>query len=98
MLAGGRRAIDTTSINGNMNMILSSKELQKALDKCWSIQDLEKLFKVSGMTIHNWRAKRGLPAIVIAGRSRPALRFVPSEVWEWGRTNDVPMHKFEKRT
>ncbi len=71
---------------------MSGAELQRFLDKCWTINDMIAAFRVTGMTIHNWRTQRGLPAIVISGDRRPALRFMPSEVAEWARQNDVPMH------
>lgn len=71
-----------------MRQDMSSTELQKAINRCWTIADLVERCGVTGMTIHNWR-KRGLPVVSIKGRGRPALRFVPSEVIKWARQNDV---------
>lgn len=71
---------------------MNSTELQRLLERCWTIHDLSEMFQVSGMTIHNWRAYRGLPALVIPGDSRPALRFVPSEVRKWAKENGVKVH------
>jgi hypothetical protein len=73
------------------NIELTGAELQKFLDRCWTINDMINAFQVTGMTIHNWRAQRGLPTVVISGDRRPALRFMPSEVAEWARRNNVPM-------
>lgn len=74
--------------SGDMN----STELQRLLERCWTINDLSEVFRVSGMTIHNWRTFRGLPALVIPGDSRPALRFIPNEVLKWAKDNDVKVY------
>ena len=67
-------------------------ELQKVLERCWTINDMVERFKVSGMTIHNWRNYRNVPAVVIPGESRPALRFIPNEVIAWAKDHDVKMY------
>jgi hypothetical protein len=74
---------------------INGVELQKLLERCWTINDMVEKFRVSGMTIHNWRNFRGLPAVVIAGEVRPALRFMPHEVVEWAKTNNVTMYDME---
>jgi hypothetical protein len=71
---------------------INGAELQKLLASCWTINDMVERFRVSGMTIHNWRNFRGLPAVVITGEVRPALRFIPSEVTAWAKTNNVKMY------
>lgn len=71
---------------------VTGADLQKLLERCWTIQDLQDRFRVSGMTIHNYRNYRGLPAVVIPGDVRPALRFIPNEVAAWAKTNGIKMH------
>jgi len=71
---------------------MTSKELQATINRCWTISDLEKRFRVTGMTIHNWRNNRGLPAVVIKSETRPAIRFVPDDVRAWATTNSVKMY------
>lgn len=76
----------------------TTKELQKSVSKCWTVQHLEKLFGCTSMTIHNWRRDRGLPAVVIPGDGRPALRFVPIDVIDWAKREQVPMHRTKIET
>lgn len=71
---------------------MNSAELQKHLNGSWTAQDVCTEYGVTAMTVHLWRA-RGLPAIVIPGQKRPAIRFVPSEVKAWTRTNGVKTAK-----
>ena len=80
----------TIKING---VEVSGEEMQKALERCWTINDMVERFGVSGMTIHNWRNYRDLPALVIPGSDRPALRFMPSEVIKWAKANDIQMRQ-----
>lgn len=72
---------------------MKSKTLQAKLDGLWSVGKLRRLFDVTGMTIHLWhtRQENPLPAIVIKGDGRDAIRFVPDEVRAWARKNGVPM-------
>lgn len=42
-------------------------------------------FGVAIMTIVTWRNKHGMPAYVIPGDSRPAVRFDVNHVKEWAR-------------
>lgn len=74
-----------------MQIELSSQQIMDELAKCWNINDMVNRFGVTAMTIHNWRNYRALPAIVIDGEKRPAVRFVPHEVIQWAKDNDVRM-------
>ncbi len=71
---------------------LSGAELQRFLDKCWTINDMVEVFRVTSMTIFNWRKMRSLPTVEIQGDGRPALRFMPNEVTAWARKNGIKMH------
>jgi hypothetical protein len=70
---------------------MKSVALQKKLDDLWSTQDLMVRFRVTAMTIHLWRENRALPALVIPGAKRPTVRFVPTEVENWAKSNKVQM-------
>lgn len=81
-------------VNG---MELGTVELQRFLERCWTIADMVEVFRVSKMTITNWRTQRGLPVIVIPGDDRPALRFVPAEVLAWAKANNVKTYGSTKK-
>jgi len=68
-----------------------TKRLQKELNACWTVQVMSSIFEVSTTTIHDWRRDLNLPAVVIPGESRPALRFVPSEVKVWAKAYNKSM-------
>lgn len=72
---------------------VESRRLQRLLKRCWTIQEVSQLFQVSRMTIHNWRATKGFPDVVITGDARPALRFVPKDVLAWAKKNNVTTHQ-----
>jgi hypothetical protein len=73
-----------------MKEYMRAEQLQSLLTGLLDIKDMKKMFRVSGWTLHKWRAKPGpnktvLPAVVIPGTGRPALRFVEPEVREWAK-------------
>lgn len=72
---------------------MSTTALQKKLNSLWTVQQLCQKTKpsVTPMTIHLWRANRGLPAVVIAGDKRPAIRFVPADIRRWAKRNQVEL-------
>lgn len=74
---------------------ISSRKLQSVLDDCWTVQDLQKLFTVTGQSIHNWRkwSDDPLPALVIPGAERVALRFVPDEVLAWAKRHNIAFER-----
>lgn len=65
------------------------KDLQMKLDVLWTTQDLCSLFNKTGMTIGNWRKHRGLPCVVINGKQRPTIRFVPTDVLAWAKKQNI---------
>ena len=69
----------------------TSASIQASIDAvlagCITVQDLCKRYKISQMTALNWR-RRGCPAVVIPGYERTStVRYVPSEVKQWLKTN-----------
>lgn len=73
-----------------------TKKLQQEMEAVWTVGDVAERFRVTTMTIHNWREHRGLPALVIPGNGRPALRFIPHDVEVWAKANDVQIFGSEK--
>ena len=72
---------------------LSSKELQALLDKLWTTQDLMRAFKRTAMCIYQWRIREDLPAVVVTGAGRNAVRFIPAEVRAWAKTTGKRIYK-----
>lgn len=70
---------------------LTTSELMEQLANCWTVNDVAEAFSVTTMTVHNWRAQRGLPTVLMQGDARPAVRFVPADVLKWARDNRVPV-------
>ena len=52
-------------------------------DDYWTVQDICDEYGVVPMTVHNWRTKQGLPAEIIPGRKRDAVRFKKKDVEKW---------------
>jgi len=50
-----------------------------------------KFFKRSSLTIHHWRARKGLPYVRFPGDSRDTIRYVIDEVISWAKANDIQM-------
>lgn len=73
-------------------------KLQDTLAGLWTVQDLRRMFRVTPMTIHNWRKRRALPTIYIPGTVRPALRFIPGDVMPWAKRNNVPIKRVLRAT
>lgn len=72
---------------------MNSAQIQRQLDGLWTAQDVCAEYGVTAMTVHLWRAK-GMPAVVIPGQKRPAIRFVRQEVQSWARTQGIrPAHE-----
>lgn len=68
---------------------MRSLALQKELDKALTMADLAARFNVSLMTIHNWRVKQGLPALVMLNSGhRSAIRFILADVDAWAKENN----------
>ena len=72
---------------------MQSSALQKKLGGLWTTRDLVQKFRVTAMTIHQWRQARELPALVLEGTGRPAVRYVPDEVRSWAKKRNVPLHE-----
>ena len=68
-------------------MSTSTQDLQERLSGLMTTQDVAHLFCVTSMTVHLWRSSRGLPALVIPGTSRPAVRFARRDVLAWAADN-----------
>lgn len=64
---------------------MKPKQLREAISKLWTIKDVQDHFGVSGMTIHHWRNRKGLPTVIIPGTGRATIRFIPAEVIDWHR-------------
>jgi len=70
-----------------------SATLQRKTQELWTTRDLAVLFNRTPMTIYLWRRDRGLPAVVIKGAARPAVRFIPADVRAWASRNGYRMRK-----
>jgi hypothetical protein len=70
---------------------MDTRSLQKEVQQLWTVQDLIKKFRVTAMTIRQWRLDKQLPALVLEGKGRPAIRFVPDEVLSWAKERKVRM-------
>lgn len=52
---------------------------------------LEKIFKVTPMTLYNWRKHRGLPVITIPGSdTKKPIRFDKQKVQAWALVQGIP--------
>lgn len=71
---------------------MRTHDLQTALESLWTTQDVARVFRVTPMTIHLWRQNRGMPAIVIPGEGRPAVRFREDDVCEWARSHGIRVY------
>lgn len=59
------------------------RKIEKLLRGLVTSQDLKKKYKVTDMSIVNWR-RRGLPAVVLGRDGKgDIVRFVPIEVEAW---------------
>ena len=58
-------------------------EKLKFLNGLLTVQDVCRMFDVSGQTIHNWKRDNGFPAYEIRGFCRQTLRFDLEEVESW---------------
>lgn len=72
---------------------MRSSALQRQLEGLWTTQDLIRRFRKSAMTIHQWRQSRALPALVLEGDGRPAIRYVPDEIRAWALVNKQALHE-----
>ncbi len=68
-------------------------ENSQTLSDLLSIKSAAKFFGVTPMTISNWRKKRGLPFLIIAGHKgeRAAIRFRKDDLERWAQ--DLKVHK-----
>lgn len=74
---------------------LSRSEKIKFLNSLLTVQEVCKMFNVSGQSVHNWKRTRGFPAYEIRGFRRQTLRFDLSEVEAWAAKNGLRPQKFE---
>lgn len=72
---------------------MQSSALQKQLEGLWTTQDLIRRFRVTAMTIHQWRQTRNLPALVLEGAGRPAIRYVPDDIRNWAKASKQSLHE-----
>lgn len=70
-----------------------TKRIEEAVNKLWTMRDLERIFRVTSQTIQNWRNARALPTVCIRGDGLPALRFVPADVRRWAEANNVRIYE-----
>lgn len=77
-----------------MNMI-ATHQLQKQLQALWTTADVCRILRRTSMTVHTWRQTRGLPALEVPGSKRPAIRFVPDDVYAWARNNEVDTYPMD---
>ena len=69
-------------------------KLQEAMTDMWTVDDVAERFGVTVVSVHNWRVLDDpIPALVIPGRGRPALRFVPDDVRAWATRNNKEMRE-----
>ena len=76
-----------------MNQALRTAEIQGKIGNLWTVQDFCDHFKVTPMTVHLWRRHRNLPAVVIPGKARPSVRFVPEDVLKWAEDIGVTVSR-----
>jgi len=74
-------------------MLTRTEKIQQQLRGLWTITDLSKRFRVTGMTIINWCDNRDLPCIRLRGDKKNAFRFVPEDVQKWAERNKLRMHE-----
>ena len=72
------------------------------VDATVDLHGAKRMLRVSGQTIYNWRTKTGpherpLPALLIPGTGRPALRFVVSEIEQWAKENRKKVYAIGRR-
>lgn len=72
---------------------MNASQLQKDINSCWTVKELCRRAGVTAMTVHLWRARPNgpLPAVVIAGDVRPAIRFVPALTKQWAKQHNVAL-------
>lgn len=72
---------------------MNVSQLQRDINSCWTVKELCRRAGVTPMTVHLWRARTNepLPAVVIEGDMRPAIRFVPALTKQWARQNNVTL-------
>jgi len=78
-------------------MNIATRQLENQLRALWTTADVCRVLKRTSMTVHTWRQTRGLPALEVPGSKRPAIRFVPNDVYAWAKKNDVPVYPLVKR-
>lgn len=68
---------------------MNTRQLQKAFESLWTMQDVKDRFSVTAMTVHNWRKREHdpLPVLSLSGAERPVLRFVRRDVEAWASRN-----------
>lgn len=68
---------------------MNTRQLQKAFESLWTMQDVKDRFNVTAMTVHNWRNRDydPLPVLSLAGSERTVLRFVRRDVEAWATRN-----------
>jgi hypothetical protein len=69
--------------------MLSSNRLRKELDDLLTTRELARRFKVSTMTIYNWRRYQKLPVIIIDATNKHAVRFHQGDVNKWARATGL---------
>lgn len=66
--------------------------IQQYLSSLVTPAALRRMFGCSEMTLLDWRRNKGLPAYVIPGESRPAIRFDLKQVRQWAKANGKKLH------
>lgn len=72
------------------------REREKLFESLLTTADLCRMFGVKEITIYRWRKEHGLPSVTIPGEKAHAVRYVPSEVWEWAEKTGKQPQVFEK--
>jgi hypothetical protein len=68
---------------------MKTTALQKEFGLLLTTRDLVDAFGTTEVTIYKWRQIRGLPFIILPGRSRDSIRFVKTDVEAWANQLDL---------
>jgi hypothetical protein len=67
--------------------------VRELVAKLWTMDDVQRLFRRSELTVALWVKNHGLPVVRIPGQSRDSIRFDPTEVKAWAKTNGKTVYE-----
>ena len=70
------------------NTHMSQEIVTTMLADLLTSKDIENIFGVSHMTVHDWRRNKQLPYIEIPGGRKKSIRFDKAKVKEWAKTHN----------